>query len=59
MIDNDELTAGDFDVKVFIHHKTLPGVVSINSAWELSDVLIVTKSSQFGQKGMHIYMATL
>ena len=57
VIDNDELTARDFDVKVFVHHKTLPDVVSINSACELSNVFIDAKSSQFGQKGMHIYIA--
>ena len=44
--------ASNFSVQTFIHFNKPPSVVSINSAYELSDVSINAKLSQFGPKGM-------
>ena len=48
-----EATISNFNVKSFIHSNKQPGIVTINSACELSDVAIDAKLSQFGPKGMH------
>ena len=48
-----ESTISNFNVKSFIHSYKQPGIVTINSAYELSDV-IAAELSQFGPKGMYI-----
>ena len=49
--DSSSSSASNFNVQSFIHSNKLPGVVSINSAYELSDVFIDAKLSQFGSEG--------
>ena len=49
--DSTTLTTSNFDVKSFFHSNKLPSVVAINSAYELSDVSIAAKLSQFEPKG--------
>ena len=51
-----ESTISNFNVKSFIHSNKQPGIVAINSAYELSDVVIDAKLSQFGPKGMYAYV---
>jgi len=49
--DSNNSTVNNFDVKTFMHSNKLPGVVPINSAFQLSDMFIDAKLSQFGPKG--------
>ena len=52
VIDDDELTASNFDVKVFLHHQRLPAVC-INPECEFLDVFLDANLSRFGEKGKH------
>ena len=52
---SNSLAACNFSVQTFIYSNKLPGVVSINSTYELSDVLIDAELSQFGPKGKFIH----
>ena len=49
--DSNILTGNNFNIEAFFHSDKLPVVVSINSTYELSDVFIDAKLSQFGPKG--------
>ena len=49
--DSISSSTSNFNVQSFIHSNKLPGVVAINSAYELSDVFIDAELSQFGPKG--------
>ena len=54
---NSSATTTTFNVQIFIHSdKSPPAVVSINSAYELSDVFIDAELSQFGPKGKFMWI---
>ena len=53
--DPNSSSASNFNVQTFIRSNKLPGVVAINSSYELSDVFIDAEISQFGPKGKFLY----
>ena len=55
--DSNSSATTSFNVQTFIHSNKLPpGVVSVSSAYELSDVFIDAELSQFGPKGKFIWI---